>query len=144
MPSDQKLGKLLSEAKSIAIVGAKDSPGQPVDSVGRYLIEAGYTVIPIHPARDVVWGLPAYKSLDDVMEPVDIVDVFRRPEFCPGHAEEALELSPVPALFWMQLGIASEEASAIMRRAGAVVVENRCLMVEHRRLRMQGLIAERN
>lgn len=144
MPTDKELGALLAKARVIAVVGAKDDMGESVDGVGRYLIQAGYTVVPVHPKRPHVWGLPAYKSLADIPQRVDIVDVFRKEEFCPEHAREAAALEHAPAVFWMQLGIASAEAAEIAGACGCAVVENRCLMVEHRRLSMLGLLPERD
>ena len=132
--SDEHLRALLANARTIAIVGAKDKPGQPVDGVGRYLIQAGYTVIPVHPVRREVWGIPAVASLAEIHCPVDIIDVFRAPEFCPAHAVEAASMQPLPALFWMQLGIANAEARRNAEAAGMEVIEDACLMVEHRRL----------
>ena len=132
--SDDKLRVLLSEARTIAIVGAKDKPEQPVDRVGRYLIRAGYQVIPVHPVRKDVWGLRTYPTLAEVPCPIDIVNVFRAPQYCPDHARETLGLSPLPKLFWMQLGIASPEAASLAGNAGIAVVEDSCIMVEHNRL----------
>lgn len=131
--SDSDVNEILSEARSIAIIGAKERPGQPVDRVGRYLINAGYTVFPVHPKRQDVWGLTTYASLSDIPEPVDIVDVFRAPEHCFGHAQEAVSLDPMPRLFWMQLGIENSDAARLLAESGINVVENACLMVEHMR-----------
>ncbi len=133
MISDTELAALLREVKTIAVVGAKDKAGQPVDRVGRYLLAAGYRVLPVHPVRGSVWGLPAYKSLAEIEESVDLVDLFRAPEHCPAHAAEVLALARRPRCFWMQQGIVSPEARALL--AGTLlVVEDRCLMVEHARL----------
>lgn len=133
-PSDAVLKALLSEVRSIAVVGAKDRPGQPVDTVGRYLIGSGYTVYPVHPKRDDVWGLPTYRSLADIPGPIDLIDLFRAPEHCPEHAREVLALSVRPKAFWMQSGITSAPARSVLEGSGILVVEDRCLMVEHRRL----------
>jgi uncharacterized protein len=132
--SDDILSALLVPGKSIAIVGAKDRPGTDVDMVGRAMIEAGFHVVPVHPARSRVWGLPARRSLAEVTEPIDIVNLFRAPEHCPAHAAEVLALSQRPACFWMQLGIESPEAQRILGPSGVIVVEDRCIMVEYRRL----------
>jgi hypothetical protein len=132
--SDTELAALLRQVKTIAVVGAKDKPGQPSDTVGRYLLAAGYTVIPVHPARTNIWGLTTYKSLAEVPGPVDLVDLFRAAEHCPAHAAEVLAMTPLPRCFWMQLGIASPEARAALAHSPIAVVEGRCLMVEHRRL----------
>ena len=127
------LKDLLSPGKTIAIIGAKDRPGSDVDMVGRYLLAAGFRVIPVHPARPSVWGLPACRTLADIDGPVDIVNLFRAAPACPAHAVETLALPHQPACFWMQSGITSAEARELLAPAGIVVVEDRCIMVEHRR-----------
>ncbi|OIO01295.1 MAG: CoA-binding protein [Desulfovibrionaceae bacterium CG1_02_65_16] len=137
--SDTELAALLRQVKTIAILGAKDKPGQPVDRVGRHLIEAGYTVIPVHPKRATVWGLAAYPTLADAPGPIDLVDVFRAADACPAHAREALSLAPRPRCFWMQSGITSLEAQTILQGSGVAVIEDLCLMVEHARLLQGGL-----
>jgi hypothetical protein len=127
----QELTALLGQVKTIAVVGAVDKPGRPVDMVGRYLIDAGYDVIPVHPKRTGVWGLPTYPTLADVPRAVDLVDVFRAAQHCPGHAEETLKLSPLPRCFWMQTGIFSPEARQRLAGSGIIVVEDLCLKVFH-------------
>jgi predicted CoA-binding protein len=136
--SDKELAALLRQVKTIAVVGAKDKPGQPVDRVGRYLIEAGFDVIPVHPKRAVVWGLTAYPSLADVPRPIDAVDLFRAADACPVHAREVLALAARPKIFWMQSGIVSLEAAAILSGSGVDVVQDRCLMVDHAAARARG------
>ena len=131
--NDHELRELFSRIKTIAVIGAKDKPG-PVDRVGRYLIGAGYTVYPVHPVRKEVWGLPVYPTLADIPVPIDVVDVFRAPEFCPAHAEECAALAHRPLMFWMQSGISNEQARATAQAAGIRVVEDACLMVELQRL----------
>lgn len=126
---------LLRTAGSIAIVGAKDKAGHPVDRVGRYLLEQGFTVRPVHPVRRTVWGLPAWPSLADLSQPVDIINLFRAPEACPAHARETLALPWKPRCFWMQEGIRSAEARALLEPAGILVVEDACIMVEHNLIR---------
>jgi len=138
--SETELAALLGKVKTIAVVGAKDKPGQPVDRVGRYLIDAGFHVIPVHPKRTEVWGLKAYPTVNDIPEPVDLVDLFRAAEFCPAHAREVLRLSPLPGCFWMQSGIVSLEASAILAGTPVRVVQDRCLMVDHRDLVSAGAL----
>lgn len=131
---DEKLKNILLETKTIAIIGAKDSPASPVDAVGRYLIGRGYRVLPVHPARKTVWGLPVFRNLSDIDEKVDMVNLFRAAQFCPAHAKETLARTPLPACFWMQSGIFSPEARELLKGSGVLTVEDRCLMVEHRRL----------
>jgi len=132
--SDTELAALLRQVKTIAVVGAKDKPGQPVDGVGRYLIDAGFTVIPVHPKRPSVWGLAAYPTLADVPCPIDLIDLFRTADACPEHAREALALAHKPRAFWMQSGIVSADAADILKNSGIFVVQDRCLMVDHAQL----------
>ena len=97
----------------------------------RYLLEAGYRVIPVRPADcDDVLGVPCVTSLAEIEEPVDLVDVFRRPEFCAAHAREAVEAGA--KALWLQVGIASEEARRIAEEGGIDYVENACTKVVHR------------
>ncbi|WP_291318502.1 CoA-binding protein [Desulfonatronospira sp.] len=131
---DQDIKNLLQQAATIAVVGAKDKPGQPVDTVGRYLIQAGYRVIPVHPKRKSVWGLDTYADLTRIPEPVDIVDLFRASNYCPDHALEVLEMKHVPRAFWMQLGITSAQAAEILQEKPIQVVQDKCILVEHKRL----------
>lgn len=131
---DDSLRTLLQSVRSIAIVGAKDKEGQAVDRVGRYLMAAGYSIYPVHPVRREVWGLPTYPSLGELPEAVDMVNLFRAPQYCAEHAREILQLSWKPRIFWMQLGIRSPEAGLLMHEAGIQVIEDRCIMVDHRNL----------
>jgi predicted CoA-binding protein len=131
---DAEMRKALAECASVAIIGAKDKPGSPVDRVGRYLIEKGFAVYPVHPVRKNVWGLPTFARLTEIEQPIDIVNLFRASENCPEHARETLQLAVPPKIFWMQLGIFSFEARTILSGSPLMVVEDLCLMVEHRRL----------
>jgi uncharacterized protein len=132
--ANSTLKTLLAPGKTIALIGAKDRPGTEVDMVGRYLLCAGFRVIPVHPARAMVWGLPACRTLADIDGPIDIVNLFRAAASCPDHAAETLALAHRPACFWMQSGIVSPAAREMLAPTGIVVVEDRCIMVEHQRL----------
>jgi uncharacterized protein len=101
--------------------------------VMRYLLEAGYRVIPVRPGRRDVLGIPCVPSLLDVEESIDLVDVFRRTEFCPGIAAEAAAAG-ADAL-WLQLGLVSPEARATAERAGMDYVEDECTAIVHARTR---------
>ncbi|MDR2695088.1 MAG: CoA-binding protein [Deltaproteobacteria bacterium] len=131
---DDTMRSMLSSSRSIAVVGAKDQRGHPVDAVGRYLIQAGYTVWPVHPARRAAWGLPVFPSLAELPGKADIINLFRAAAACPEHAREVLALPWKPAVFWMQTGIRSPEAGRMLAAQGIGVVEDLCIMVEHRRL----------
>ena len=142
MLDDRLMRAMLGESRSIAIIGAKDKPGQAVDRVGRYLLEQGYRVVPVHPMRKTVWGLPAFATIAELPEPVDIINLFRAPEYCPGHAQEVLALGWKPKVFWMQLGIRSPEARQALAETGITVVEDSCIMVEHARLLRPSLTSQ--
>ena len=142
MLDDRLMRAMFGESRSIAIIGAKDNPGQAVDRVGRYLLEQGYRVVPVHPVRKTVWGLPAFATIAELPEPVDIINLFRAPEYCPGHAQEVLALGWKPKVFWMQLGIRSPEARQALAETGITVVEDSCIMVEHARLLRPSLTSQ--
>lgn len=132
LTGDEDLRRLLSEARSIAVLGMKEEPAEVSYRIPAYMAERGYTILPVNPTAATIMGRRAYASLADIAERVDIVDVFRHPRFIPGHAEEALKLRP--GAFWMQSGIRDAAAAEKLARAGIAVVEDRCLMVEHARL----------
>ena len=117
--------QILREARTIAVVGASPDPGRPSHGVMRYLERAGYRVLPVNPT----WA-EAAPTLADLDEPVDLVDVFRRPEHCAGVALEAVAIGA--GALWLQLGIRSPEARAIAEAAGLDYVENACTAVVHR------------
>lgn len=133
-PDDNVLRVLFERVHSIAIVGAKDIAGQPVDRVGRYLIREGFEVFPIHPKRTGVWRLVTYRNLVALPKAVDMVVLFRASQLCFSHAVEVLRLAVKPVCFWMQEGISSKDSRALLEPAGITVVENACVMVEHARL----------
>jgi len=124
--------EILRDARTIAVVGASPRPGRPSHGVMRYLLEHGYRVIPVRPRDcDEVLGVPCVASLAEIGEPVDLVDVFRRPEFCADVAREAVAAGA--GTLWLQLGIVSPEARRIAAEAGLDYVENLCTAVVHAR-----------
>jgi predicted CoA-binding protein len=123
--------QILADARTIAIVGASPRPERPSNQVMRYLLDAGYRVIPVRPADcDEVLGVPCVTTLAEVEEPIDLVDVFRRPEAVASHAREAVAAGA--RALWLQVGIESEEAREIAEAGGLDYVENACTMVVHR------------
>jgi uncharacterized protein len=122
--------QILREARTIAIVGASAREGRPSHTVMRYLQRAGFRCLPVNPNSGEVLGIPAVACLADLDEPVDLVDVFRRPEHCGQVAQEAADFG-APAL-WLQLGIFSDEARRVAEDAGMDYVENACTAVVHR------------
>lgn len=126
----ETIERLVRESRTVAVVGLSDNPARPSFGVARYLVRAGLTVFPVNPRLDSWQGLTAYKSLADVPEPIDVVDVFRRPEHAPGLAAEAVEVGA--GALWLQLGVISEPAATAAFAGGLDVVMDRCLAVEHR------------
>ena len=124
---------ILRGAKTIAVVGLSSNPMRASNEVASYLKAVGYRIIPVNPNETEVLGEKAYARLEDVPETVDIVDVFRRSEVLPEIAGSAVKIGA--RVLWMQLGIENSEAVEIGRKAGLVVVENACLLVEHKRRR---------
>lgn len=123
---DDSLKRILSGSPTIAIVGASPNDGRPSYRVMRYLLECGYEVIPVRPKVKEILGRPCFPSLEEITAPVDIVDVFRRPEACPEVAASAAAIGA--KALWLQEGIVSEEAAAIARQAGLAVIMDSCIM----------------
>jgi predicted CoA-binding protein len=123
--------EILRDARTIALVGASPKPWRPSHDVMRYLLEQGYRVIPVRPRDcDEVLGVPCVASLAEIVEPVDLVDVFRRPDATPDVAREAVAAGA--KALWLQVGIVSGEARRIAAVAGLDYVENACTKVVHR------------
>lgn len=133
-PSDQALRELLSSSKTIAVVGASSDRARASNRVFAQLLAAGYTTIPVNPNESEVHGVKAYASLRDLPGPVDIVNVFRRPQFTPELADDAVAIGA--RSLWLQLGIMNETAGERAARGGLVVVMNRCIAIELNRLRV--------
>lgn len=140
-PSDDALRELLVSANTIAVVGASSDPARPSHRIFEMLLAAGYRVIPVNPTESEVLGQTAHASLRDLKEPVDVVDVFRRPEATPELADDAVAIGA--RAFWLQLGITNEEAALRASRGGLVVVMNMCISVAYSRLGVAALRAQR-
>jgi predicted CoA-binding protein len=133
-PSDQDLKRLLSAASTIAVVGASSNPERPSNGIMRKLKSVGYRVIPVNPNETEVLGERAYASLLDIPEPIDIVDVFRRPEYTPAIADDAVKVGA--KALWLQSGVSNEDAAARATTGGLVVVMNACIGVMHAMLQV--------
>jgi predicted CoA-binding protein len=125
--------ELLDQAKTIAVVGLSGRRSRPSYGVAEYLQSTGYRIIPVNPRETEVLGEKAYPDLASVPEPIDIVDIFRRPEFVPEVVDEAIRVGAKAV--WMQEGIVHEEAAQRARAAGLDVVMDRCILKEHQKLR---------
>jgi len=129
-----ELREILSEAHTIAVLGMKVDEHSDAFRIPQYMQAHGYRLLPVNPKLDSALGERATASLCDLSEPVDVVNIFRAAEHLPQHAEEILAMTPRPRAVWMQLGIHHGPAAARLRAAGIRVVQDRCVMVEHKRL----------
>ena len=134
MTQSDPIYDLLSRAKTIAVVGLSDSPMRASHGVSAYMQSAGYKIIPVNPRIAEALGEKAYPSLLDLphemAQKIDLVDVFRRPEYVDEIVDQAIQLK-IPAI-WLQEGVVNERAAEKARKAGMFVVMNRCVLKEHR------------
>ena len=141
MLSAEEIKSILEHYKTIAVVGLSTNPAKDSHMVAKYLKTKGYRIIPINPFADVILGKKCYKSLLDVPETIEVVDIFRHAKDVPPIVDQAIELKRRlgnPRVIWMQLGIVNEEAAKRARDASLTVVMDRCMMVEHKRLSRKG------
>jgi uncharacterized protein len=132
---DDGVRELLTTARRIAVIGASDDPGRPSHDVFRHMLASGFDAVPVTPNHRSVVGVTAFATLAEAVDatgPFDIIDVFRRPEFCVAHAREAVAAGA--RCLWLQLGIVDWGAARIAHEGGLTVVMDRCLSVEWRRL----------
>jgi hypothetical protein len=134
MANTDEIAELLGRAKTIAVIGLSSDPTRPSFGVSQYMQRQGYRIIPVNPNETTVLGEKSYKTLGDIPEKIDVVDVFRRPEFVPEIVDEAIRLK-IPAL-WLQEGVVHEAAAKKARSAGIKVVMDRCILKEHRARRL--------
>jgi predicted CoA-binding protein len=116
-------------ARRVAVVGLSDDPTRASHGVASYLMSVGKEIVPVNPNYATVLGLKCYPSLEDVTGPIDVVDVFRRPEYCPDVVRSAVSVGAKGV--WLQSGIVSDEARRIARAAGIDFVQDRCMKVDH-------------
>jgi predicted CoA-binding protein len=133
--TDEEIRQLLLDTKVIAVVGLSANPDRASNQVAWYLHHQGYRLFGVNPAcpeQELFGGVPVVASLDEIPEPIDIVDVFRRPEYTPDVARAAVAVGA--RALWLQLGIRNDEARAVAEEGGLTYVEDRCLKVDHARL----------
>jgi len=133
--ADDPVTQILRQSKTIAVVGLSSDPRRPSYQVAAYLKSAGYTIIPVNPNETEVLGEKSYARLEDVPVPIDIVDVFRRPEEVPPVADSAIGTRA--KVLWLQQGITHAVSAEKARAAGLLVVEDACLLVEHKRRKFE-------
>ncbi len=137
---DATMRALLERTRTIAVLGLKDGENEESWRVARYLQQHGYRIVPVNPKLERCLGERAFASLRDVDVAIDLIDVFRASAHVAAHADEMLALPQRPGGVWLQLGVRDDASAARLREAGITVVQDRCVMVEHRRL---GLAARR-
>ena len=134
----EAIAPLVRACRRIAVLGIKTEAqrGEPAFYVPEYMARAGYDIVPVpvyYPEATEILGRPVYRTVSAVPAPVEMVNVFRRPRDIPPHVEDILAARP--RVVWLQLGIRHDEAAETWAKAGIQVVQDRCLLVEHRRLR---------
>ena len=131
---DEILIKLILEnSKTIAVIGCSSNPEKAAHRIPKYMQEHGYKIISVNPNSDNILGEKTFKSISDVKEKVDIVNIFRPSEDCLEVVKEAIKIKP--KVIWMQSGIINEDAKKLAEQHGMKVVMDRCLMVEHKKIK---------
>jgi len=135
-PSDTDLRHVLTTARTFACVGVSPNPVRPSHFVARYLSLRGFRVIPVNPvhAGTRLFGETVLAGLSDIEAPVDVLDIFRRPEAVPALVEEGVRVLPGLSCVWLQVGITSPEAATICGGAGITLIQDRCPKIEYQRL----------
>ncbi len=128
----QEIKSILQGAQSIAVVGLSPKRERPSNLVARYLLEAGYTVIPVNPGQDEILGLPCHADLGKIDQKVDVVDIFRKSEDILPIVKGAIAIGAKTV--WMQQGIVNREAAELAQKSGLHVIMDRCIKVDHAHL----------
>ena len=130
--------EILENTKTIAVIGMKDDTFETAYKVPFYMHEQGYRIYPVNPMRTgkSVLDEEFYDKVTGIKAQIDLVNIFRRPEFITGHVKEILSMNPLPKYVWFQLGIYNDDAAKELEKHGIEVVQNRCIMVEHSKLDM--------
>lgn len=134
--NDARVREILTTSPTIAVLGIHREPEKAAFYVPEYLHDEGYRIIGVNPrfADQALFGERIRATLAEIEEPVDLVDVFRRPDKIPEHVEDILAMKPRPKVVWFQLGIKHDDAAKILEAAGITVVQNRCTLADHQRL----------
>lgn len=127
--------RILTEARTIAVLGAHDDPARPACYVPEYLYSQGYRILPVNPllVGRTLWGERVRGTLAELQQTVDVVDVFRRAEFLAAHEADILAMQPRPPVVWLQLGIREAAFAQRLEAQGIAVVQDRCTLADHRR-----------
>jgi hypothetical protein len=135
---DARVREILESSPTIAVLGIHHQPDKAAFYVPEYLHDAGYRILGVNPGftERTLFGERVRATLSELGEPVDLVDVFRRPELIPTHLEDILGMKPRPKVVWFQLGIRNDDAAKVLEAAGITVIQNRCTLADHQRLRL--------
>lgn len=136
LKTDEEVKGVLEERRTVAVLGAHPDASRPAHYVPAYLHGKGYRVIPVnvvHAGKEL-WGESVRANLTELKEPVDVVDVFRRADALVGHLDEILGMDPQPGVVWFQQGIRNDEVAAKLVEAGIRVIQDRCMMADHKRM----------
>ena len=133
--TDVAARRILAQVRTIAVLGAHNEPTKPACYVPEYLHGQGYRILPVNPqlVGEELWGEPVRATLLDLEEPVDLVDIFRRPEHLMAHLPDILAMVPAPAVVWLQLGIRHDVFAKRLEAEGIEVIQSRCTLADHRR-----------
>jgi predicted CoA-binding protein len=134
--NDAQVREILMRSPRIAVLGVNDEPEKAAFYVPEYLHDEGYQIIGVNPklAGQTMFENQVRATLAEIAEPIDLVDVFRRPDAILAHVEDILAMKPRPKVVWFQLGIKNDEAAHVLEAAGITVVQNRCTLADHQRL----------
>jgi predicted CoA-binding protein len=134
--NDTRLREILTSSPTIAVLGVHHEPEKAAFYVPEYLHDEGYRIIGVNPqfVGQTIFDEPVRATLAEIGEPIDIVDVFRKPDAILAHVEDILAMKPHPKVVWFQLGIKHEDAAKVLEAAGITVVQNRCTLADHQRL----------
>ena len=134
--NDSRIREILASSPTIAVLGVHHEPEKAAFYVPEYLHDVGYRIIGVNPtfAGQELFGERVRATLSEIGEPIDMVDVFRRPEAIGDHVEDILAMKPRPKVVWFQLGIRNDDAAKVLEAAGIEVVQNRCTLADHQRL----------
>lgn len=128
-PANEEIGRLLKNAKTIAVVGLSDNPERTSYQIAKAMQDEGYKIIPVNPMIDKVLGEKSYNALTDITEEIDIINVFRRSEFLVDIAKEALQTKS--NVFWAQQGVINQEAYDLLKENDFTVIMDLCIKVAH-------------
>jgi hypothetical protein len=131
--NNEEIRSIFNDVKSIAVLGLSPDPTKDSYRVAQYLLNAGYTIIPVYPKEETILGQKVYRSLEEIPFAVDMVNIFRKPDALYAIADACIKRGDIK-VFWSQIGIVNNEAAQHALSAGMRVVQNHCSMVEHRRI----------